>query len=354
VQRFQAISERFDLILYRDATDVVAARQKGKRRELKRDAALRVTASASALGDPSEKLDDNGDDGDDGDDGDPEELPSLDLTPTDAYGDKDVLVWIDCRGDAPLEELRVHLQEIARERSLPWAIVVSAQNYFAAGLLESELGEIATCSTVEVPPASGTAVNESNDDLIRIVPALVDGPGLADAATSTADIVEALGAVLPGGGSNYIQRLLVGKGRSLIVRGMAPNTRFLFELRNDLIDGTLARRFNEAIYSRHGVGTGVSPFHRSCATDAGGSDGEGDDALRIGGVSRAEWAFDKSAFASIYLRILSKMDQLTPHQKIALSACRKYVDFIFVSFWFGQEYFSFVRIPMGANTASYS
>jgi hypothetical protein len=93
---------------------------------------------------------------------------------------------------------------------------------------------------------------------------------------------------------NYLHQILTANDDCAIVRGMAPNTAFLFELRNDLIDGTLERNLNKELAKMVGAAT----------------------------MCGRQWSLDKAAFASIYLHVLSQMDQLTPHQRAKLETCQ--------------------------------
>eukprot|EP00729_Bicosta_minor_P021671 gene21671-35325_t len=92
----------------------------------------------------------------------------------------------------------------------------------------------------------------------------------------------------------YLQQILTASQDSTVVRGLAPNTRFLFALRNDLIDGTLERKFNKELATLFGI-------------------------VALAG---RRWRFDKTAFARIYSQVLVQMDQLTAHQHDALSQCK--------------------------------
>lgn len=220
--------------------------------------------------------------------------------PLDACGD--VLVWMDSASHFPIKQLKDAVEQVRKKRrSMPWTFILTARD--GIDNIGDEFEEDAF-SEISLPEASGTTVNASSEDLIRILPPV-------DTATSILEVVDAsqltnlLAAALSQtatdvptarGVKDYFDQILIGDNNSVVVRGMAPNTRFLFELRNDLIDGSLEKRLNDLL-QRFVVEDG-----RTLA-------------------SGQEWTLDKAAFASIYPQILSQMDQLSPHQREKLHEC---------------------------------
>ena len=222
--------------------------------------------------------------------------------PFDTHGGQDVLVWMNSESELPLEALREAIDAFVEDDGmpLPWTFILTSQSDFDD--IEDEFADVT--DEISLQEAIGTSVNESSEDLIRIVPA---DPTLKVLSIlevlNAAELLNLLVAALPQiaseslsdrGARDYIDQLLVGDNNSVVVRGMAPNTRFLFELRNDLIDGSLDERINKLV--------------RDFVED--GSD--------LGGQV---WTLDKSAFANIYPKILSQMDQLSPHQREKLQEC---------------------------------
>lgn len=106
-------------------------------------------------------------------------------------------------------------------------------------------------------------------------------------------LTDILPTAVEGNMCQYLQQILIAGQTHAVVRGVAPSTSVLFALRNDLIDGTLERKFNEALSCIFGAAT----------------------------LAERQWRFNKAAFAEIYTHILSQMDQLTPHQHDALLQC---------------------------------
>lgn len=251
MQSYIAVAGRFDLVVYRDA-DV----------------------PASAREDPS----------------------TFDL-PFDTYGDQDVLVWMDSRSEFPLAALREAINAYVDGGGvpLPWTFVLTATDG-----LPDVTDEFEGASTVALPQAIGTTVNESSEDLIRLFPSnpTLDVLNILDVITAS-QLLDLLAVALPQtdadgrGVRDYFDQILISENNGIVVRGMAPNTKFLFELRNDLIDGSLERRINELLLGY--VDTSV-----------------------LGGQ---KWTLDKAAFTSIYPQILSQMDQLSPHQREKLHEC---------------------------------
>lgn len=257
VQSYIAVADRFKLVVYRDADLPASSRQS------------------------------------------PE---TFDL-PFDTHGDQDVLVWMDCsQTDFPLEALHEAIDSSIEDKSVPfpWTFILTGQSDF-----DDVVDEFADAKEIQLEEAVGTTVNESSADLIRIVPAhpTLKIKNILEVVTA-AELLNLLAAALPQtadetsssrGVKDYIDQILVGENDSVVVRGMAANTKFLFELRNDLVDGRLDQRINNLL--RDFVG----------------------DARDLGGQ---EWTLDKSAFVSIYPTILSQMDQLSPHQRERLNECK--------------------------------
>lgn len=257
VQSYIAVADRFKLVVYRDADLPASSRQS------------------------------------------PE---TFDL-PFDTHGDQDVLVWMDySQTDFPLEALHEAIDSSIEDKSVPfpWTFILTGQSDF-----DDVVDEFADAKEIQLEEAVGTTVNESSEDLIRIVPAhpTLKIKNILEVVTA-AELLNLLAAALPQtadetsssrGVKDYIDQILVGENDSVVVRGMAANTKFLFELRNDLVDGRLDQRINNLL--RDFVG----------------------DARDLGGQ---EWTLDKSAFVSIYPRILSQMDQLSPHQRERLNECK--------------------------------
>eukprot|EP00729_Bicosta_minor_P001740 gene1740-6643_t len=232
---------------------------------------------------------------------------NIDL-PVQSFANKKVLVWIDSRDELALDEICSALADAAQSVGgmLAWSVVLTSKEGFDDYEVEFDNPAVKEChEEIALPASAGKLANASSDDLIRIVP--VGEPSTA--ATCILDAVngdalrKVLFAILNSGDSdsssdhdveiNYVQQMFVGKDHSIVVRGMAPNTSFLFELRNNLVDGTLEDRLNVEL-GKH-------------ATNLNGR----------------RWALDKAAFASIYHNLLSQMDQLTPHQHEKLLACKE-------------------------------
>lgn len=254
VQSYIAVADRFTLVVYRDV-DLLASSEQG-----------------------------------------PE---TFDL-PFETHGDQDVLVWMDSRGEFPFEALRKAIDSsVDSSLPFPWTFLLTSKSDF-----DDVSDEFEGATEILLQRAIGTTVNESSEDLICILP--VD-PTLK--LKSILEVIDAakllvlLAAALPQvasetlfdrGASDYIDQIVIGDGNSVVVRGMAPNTKFLFELRNDLIDGALDQRINALLLG----------FVEN-ASDLGGQ----------------LWTLDKSAFVGIYPKILSQMDQLSPHQRAKLGEC---------------------------------
>lgn len=221
--------------------------------------------------------------------------------PFDTHGDQDVLVWIDSRTEFPLETLREAIESSVEDKSVPfpWTFILTSQSDF-----DDVADAFEDASEIQLQEAIGTTVNESSEDLIRIVPAdpTLKLQSILEVVTA-AELLSLLATALPQmtdgtpakrGVKDYIDQILVGESSSVVVRGMAPNTKFLFELRNDLADGSLDQRINKLLRG-----------FVSDASDLGGQ----------------VWTLDKSAFVSIYPKILSQMDQLSPRQREKLQEC---------------------------------
>lgn len=229
--------------------------------------------------------------------------PEIFDLPFDTHGDQDVLVWMDSHSAFPFEDLRDALNTHVNDGGDPllWTFILTAGDNFVD--VSSDFQETNMVSFVEIalPNAVGTTVNESSEDLICIMPS---DPSLKilnilDAITAE-QLLELLAVALPqtdvdsaSGVKDYLDQILIGDNDCIIVRGMAPNTKFLFELRNDLIDGSLERRINDLL-----------PKYASAAA-----------------LGNQTWKLDKAAFSSIYPQILSQMDQLSPHQREKLQEC---------------------------------
>lgn len=235
--------------------------------------------------------------------------------PFEAYGGQNALVWMDSRSSFPLEALReaidAHVKEVGTP--LPWTFILTAQE----GLDDVGGTFLHEARTIVLPEADGTTVNESSEDLIRLTPADSTLPFKNILEVVDADqLLNILAAVLPqshataasaaavasgGGGStsiassrDYLHQILVGNGNSVVVRGMVPNTSFLFELRNALVGGSLERTINASLQDYVG------------------------DSNALGGQ---RWKVDTIAFARIYSNLLSQMNQLSPHQRAKLQEC---------------------------------
>lgn len=233
--------------------------------------------------------------------------PELFDLPFDTHGVQDVLVWMDSQSTFPLEDLRDVVVNIVNTHvndtgiPLRWTFILTAGDNFVDVSSDFQETDAVSFVSIALPDAIGTTVNESSEDLICIMPS---DPSLKilnilDAITAE-QLLEILAVALPqtdaesaSGVKDYLDQILIGDNNSIIVRGMAPNTKFLFELRNDLIDGSLERRINDFL-----------PKYASAATLCGQT-----------------WKLDKAAFSTIYPQILSQMDQLSPHQREKLQEC---------------------------------
>jgi hypothetical protein len=260
-EAFGAVSQGYDLVVYRDITS---------------------TDTAPSGSEPVLRLE------------------SLDLDEIfETHGSKRVLLWVDSRTKVLVKQLQTILAQEASTTTgalqLQWAVLLTSKHDIVDAV--PNLGAT-TGPKVSflLDAAQGVLVNECSEDLIKIDsdPKSRRGAGLLDVVEPRQlleAISDALSEVVVSEG--YVQQLVVGDNQSVIVRGMAPNTAFLFELRNDLVDGALERRLNAEL--EYLLGDAV--------------------------IAGRRWVLDKAAFASIYHRILSQMDQLTPHQQEKLQEC---------------------------------
>eukprot|EP00729_Bicosta_minor_P007791 gene7791-8950_t len=236
------------------------------------------------------------------------DVPVSDLLklPFSTYANKRVLVWIDSRSEVQLDEV---CEAFAAQLYRGWAVILTSKGEFEDLAIEMEdagLGENSDTG-IELPLSSGSLVNSDGADLIQILPdpAFHQEPMNILNVVDSKTLLKMISAALSGETLasetatdesertvDYLQQVLVNDQR-VIVRGIAPNTQFLFELRNDLVDGTLERRLQAELAKV--VPAEVLAKHR--------------------------WILDKAAFAGIYQGVLSQMDQLTPHQQEKLAAC---------------------------------
>jgi hypothetical protein len=213
-------------------------------------------------------------------------LPSLNL-PCASHGSHDVLLWIDSRSTLSVDDIVALLKDDqgGDYTAMPWTIILTSDEVFARSEMD--------VTDIRLPSAAGTTMNECSEDMITIVP-VKDAGCISDVITGD-KLLQILMDVLQEDKDrgNFLEQVIVGDNKSLILRGMAPDTSFLFKLRDDLVNGTLERRLNTAL------------------------------AKTVDGkiIGDRKWSFDKASFASIYLRMLGQMDQLTPDQQTKLQEC---------------------------------